>query len=206
MKSLYQQWFFPWLCDRAANHPAIHKLRTEVLAQVSGNVLEIGVGSGLNIHCYRTKQIKHLSVIDANPAMLKKATKRLQAFAKPFEIHQANIMNLPLTCQTMDAVVSTLTLCSVDDIDKTLAEIRRVLHPNGTFYLLEHGKSPEENIARWQKRLTPIQKCIADGCHLNRDIKMSLQKAGFDTRHLKQQYAVGLPRVFAYFTFGSARL
>jgi len=144
--------------------------RQEVLANVNGKTLEIGFGTGLNLPYY-PKHIQKLITIDANPGMNALATKRIQASDIVVEYQVLNGENLPFEDQSFDSVVSTWTLCSIANVEQALKEIYRVLKPGGKYFFVEHGLSHDPQAQVWQDRLTPIQKVIGAGCHLNRDIK-----------------------------------
>ena len=137
-----------------------------------------------------------------NPHRL--AEKRLAASRLPVKFELVSGEHLPMPDNSYDAVVSTWTLCSIPDVLGALKEIRRVMKPEGKFYFVEHGLSPDPKIARWQHRLTPIQKVIGDGCHLNRDTLKLIEQAGLKTLSYRQFEAEGLPAIGAFMTLGVA--
>jgi ubiquinone/menaquinone biosynthesis C-methylase UbiE len=198
----YGQWVFPRLLDWAMAGEPFASYRQQVLAEVSGDVLEIGFGTGLNL-AYYPETVTSLTVIDPNPGMAAIAQPRISQ--SPLAVTSRTLRGeaLALDDDTFDWVVSTWTLCSIPDIDRALAEIRRVLKPGGKFTFIEHGLSPEPTLQTWQQRLTPLQKRIADGCHLDRAIADLIQ------RHLVLDsldtfYAEGMPKVGGYFYRGIA--
>lgn len=178
------------------------KYRQEVLAEVRGEVLEIGFGTGLNLSYY-PEQIHKLVAIDANPGVHALAEKRIQASSITVDHRVLNGENLPMADYTFDSVVSTWTLCSIVNVDQALDEIYRVLKPGGQFFFVEHGLSYEPNVQVWQNRLTPLQKVIADGCHLNRNIRQLVEKH-FDTVTLGEFYADKAPKILGYLYRGVA--
>jgi ubiquinone/menaquinone biosynthesis C-methylase UbiE len=176
--------------------------RQEVLAQVSGETLEIGFGTGLNLPYYQ-KHIQKLTTVDANPGMNALALKRIQASDVTVEHHVLNGENLPFADQSFDSVVSTWTLCSIANVKQALQQIYRVLKPGGQFFFIEHGLSDNPKVEVWQNRLTPVQKVIADGCHLNRDIK-GLIESQFSQVRVEQFQEKNLPAIMGYLYKGVA--
>jgi ubiquinone/menaquinone biosynthesis C-methylase UbiE len=198
----YSQRILPYLLDWGMSDPAIAQYRKEVLANVTGEVLEIGFGTGLNLSYY-PESIHKLVAIDANPGVHKIAQKRIQASNITVDRRVLNGENLPMADNTFDSVVSTWTLCSIAKVEQALQEIHRVLKPGGKFFFIEHGLSQEPQIQTWQNRLTPIQKVIADGCHLNRNIRQLVEKQ-FDSVTLKEFYAEKTPKFVGYLYQGIA--
>lgn len=201
--SLYSRHVFPHLLDWIMSQPAFMAAREELLAEVQGEVLEIGFGTGLNLDYY-PEAVSSLTTVDVNPGVHRLAEKRLSNSRLPVRFELVSGERLPMPDNSYDAVVSTWTLCSIPDVMSALKEIRRVLKPKGRFYFVEHGLSPDANIAKWQHRLTPIQKVIADGCHLNRDTLKLVEQAGMKTLSYRQFEAEGLPAVGAFMTLGVA--
>ena len=201
--SLYSRHVFPHLLDWIMSQPAFMAAREELLAGVQGEVLEIGFGTGLNLDYY-PEAVSSLTTVDVNPGVHRLAEKRLSNSRLPVKFELVSGERLPMPDNSYDAVVSTWTLCSIPDVMSALKEIRRVLKPEGRFYFVEHGLSPDASIAKWQHRLTPIQKVIADGCHLDRDTLKLVEQAGMKTLSYRQFEAEGLPAVGAFMTLGVA--
>ncbi|MGV2830535.1 class I SAM-dependent methyltransferase [Myxosarcina sp. GI1(2024)] len=199
----YSKNILPYLLDWSLSDSNLALHRREILADVTGEVLEIGFGTGLNL-AYYPENIKNIVTVDVNPGMNKLAKKRIQSSSMTVDFQILDGENLPMTDKTFDSVVSTFTLCSIANVERALAEIYRVLKPGGKFFFVEHGLSNEPAIQVWQNRLTPIQKAIADGCHLNRNIEQ-LIAARFDTVDLTELYAKNLPKISAYLYRGIAR-
>ncbi len=176
--------------------------RKECLEGVSGDVLEIGFGSGLNLPHY-PPDVRKLYALD--PATLGRRLADARIAACPFPVEFVGLYGeaIPLNDATVDSVVSTWTLCTVPDVGKALREIRRVLRPGGRFHFVEHGRSPEEKIARWQDRVTPFQKLVGGGCHLNRKIDTLVLKSGFEIERLENVYMKG-PKIGTYLYKGVA--
>ena len=198
----YSQNILPYLLDWSLSDPNLGLHRREILADVKGNVLEIGFGTGLNL-AYYPKQIKTVVTIDANPKMNKLAQKRIQSSQITVDCKILNGESLPMENNTFDSVVSAFTLCSIINVEQALVEVYRVMKPGGRFFFLEHGLSNEPKIQTWQNRLTPIQKIIAGGCHLNRNIRQLVENQ-FDTVSLKELYADNSPKIMAYLYKGVA--
>ena len=190
----YQRRVFPHLLNQVMQTASLMDKRRELLLPIEGEVLEIGFGTGLNIPFYGNVDV--LYALEPNPDIYHLAVERVQH--APFRVKhvQSHAEKLPFADQSLDHVVSTWTLCSIARLDQALAEIYRVLKPTGTLHLVEHVKHPNSvKIQSLQTLLTPIQKRIGDGCHLNRDIERSLQQAKF--KFIEKQYfdAEGIPSI-----------
>ena len=190
----YQRRVFPHLLNQVMQTASLMDKRRELLLPIEGEVLEIGFGTGLNIPFYGNVDV--LYALEPNPDIYHLAVERVQH--APFHVRhvQAHAEKLPFADQSLDHVVSTWTLCIIARLDQALAEIYRVLKPTGTLHLVEHVKHPNSvKIQSLQTLLTPIQKRIGDGCHLNRDIERSLQQAKF--KFIEKQYfdAEGIPSI-----------
>lgn len=191
---IYQQHIFPHLLNQVMQTPALMDLRRELLLGVSNEVLEIGFGTGLNLPFYQL--VDKLYALEPNADIFKLAETRIQQAAFPVEHIQASAENLPFAANSLQHVVSTWTLCSIPDLEQSLKEIYRVLQPGGTLHVVEHVLNRQNlNIQRLQHLLTPIQKKVADGCHLNRDIENSLLETGFEIESLNYIDAAGLPKI-----------
>ncbi len=198
----YSERIFPYLMDWSMSSPKLIEYRQTTMANVKGDVLEIGFGTGLNLSYY-PEAIHKIVTVDANPAVDRLARKRIQMSPITVDNRILNGEHLPMTDGTFDSVVSTFTLCSITNIEQAISEIHRVLKPGGKFFFVEHGLSNEPRIQVWQNRLTPIQKVIGDGCHLNRNIRQLIEHE-FDTLTIQEMYAENLPKVMAYFYQGVA--
>jgi ubiquinone/menaquinone biosynthesis C-methylase UbiE len=159
-------------------------------------VLEVGFGSGLNVPHYPPAVTR---VRAADPATIgrKLAAKRVASRSVPVEYVDLDGQALSLESASIDHVLTTWTLCSIPDVDSALSEIRRVLRSGGLFHFVEHGRSPDPNVAAWQNRLTPIQRRVPAGCHLNRPINQLVLNSGLELTRLENYYAKG-PRPFCY--------
>ena len=184
---LYSERIFPWLLDKTLGHPRIEARRAALVSQARGKVLEIGFGSGATLPFYDPAKVSNLTVVEPSEGMNKRAAGRLAASPVPVISVPGAGEKLPFDDASFDTVVTCLTLCSVSDVPKVLAEIRRVLKPGGQFLFLEHVLSEDEKRRRWQVRLTPLQKVVGVGCHLDRDSAAMVRAAGFDLPAVVQQ-------------------
>lgn len=198
----YAEKILPYLLDWSLSSPTLVKYRQECLAQVYGEVLEIGFGTGLNLPYYPA-EVHRIVTVDANPGIHKLAQARIQRSSITVEHQVLSGENLPMADQTFDTVVSTFTLCTIPDVARALREIYRVLKPGGQYLFVEHGLSNEAKIQVWQHRLTPLQKVVAGGCHLDRNIRLLVAQQ-FETLQITEGYAEAMPKISSYFYQGMA--
>ncbi len=182
--------------------PRFSKLRQQYLKDVGGKVLEVGFGTGLNLPHY-TSRVTHLYALDPSKLGRRLAEKRIRRVSFPVEFVDLQDGRFILPDQSVDAVVSTWTLCTIPDPIFALQEICRVLRPGGKFYFLEHGLSPDRGIARLQNLWNPIQKWCAGGCHVNREIDRLILDSGFKILGYKRFYMKG-PKILSYMYGGAA--
>lgn len=200
--NFYEHWILPPLLDWVMRQPQLEKYRREVVGSARGRVLEIGVGSGLNLPFY-SKQVEIVIGIDPSPRLLAMTRQRAAASEVEAKLIQATAAAIPLADGTIDTVVMTWTLCSIPDPLLALSEMRRVLKPDGRLLFIEHGLCPEVGIERWQHRLTPIWRRVSGGCHLDRKMDDLIRSVGFELTELRNEYADG-PRIFTYMYEGCA--
>ncbi|MBI3864749.1 MAG: class I SAM-dependent methyltransferase [Planctomycetia bacterium] len=165
----YSRVIFPAVCDLILRQSFLVPYRREMLAQVEGEILEIGFGTGLNLSCYPA-QVRRIVAIDPNPGMNRKARRRIEQSGIEVDQRLGECERLPFADGTFDCVVSSWTLCSIDDVNQAVAEVHRVLKPGGRYHFLEHGMSPLPGIQKWQRRLNGLEMRLAGGCHLDRNI------------------------------------
>jgi ubiquinone/menaquinone biosynthesis C-methylase UbiE len=166
---LYSRLVFPRLCDWMMSDPRMTALRREVLAEVGGEVLEIGFGTGLNLPHYPA-HVRRIIAVDPNPGMNRRARRRVAESGLAVDQRVLRGEQLPFEDGRFDSVVSTWTLCSIPRVERALAEIHRVLRSGGRFVFLEHGLSDDAKVRTWQRRLNPIQRLVGDGCRLDLDV------------------------------------
>jgi ubiquinone/menaquinone biosynthesis C-methylase UbiE len=201
---IYAKYIFAPLMDWSLQRRDIEALRERVVSQAVGDVLEIGFGTGLNLPHY-TAEVRRLTLLDDAELLPRRVAKRIETCrAGGIERLITSAERLPMEDGSLDCVVSTLTLCSIPDVSAALHEIRRVLRPDGKLLLLEHGRSDDPRIARWQDRLNPLQRIVACGCNLNRPIERLVADAGFDVEDLSRERLEQTPRVLAEIYVGTA--
>jgi len=197
----YADVLFPKAYDCLMGLAKFDAQRRRSLQQVRGTVLEVGIGTGLNLPHYPA-ELTHLTAVDPNPGMLRKLARKTPRIE--LEALQAGAENLPFEDGSFDTVVTTHVLCSIPDRARALAEIRRVLRPGGRYVFLEHGLSPDPKVARWQRRLNGIQRRFAAGCLLDIPVREELDAAGFEFAELEQYYLKEQSRTHTYFYDGVA--
>ncbi len=200
---LYATQIFPRLMDWVMARPAFSQLRKALLQLASGEVLEIGFGTGLNLRHYPTT-ITRLSIVDPATLLPAKVAHRMAAAPYPIQTTHVTAESLPFPDQQFETVVSTWTLCTIPDPVLALHEVGRVLKPGGRFLFLEHGRSDDRTIAAWQDRLNPIQNVMGCGCHLNRQIDRLITQSGLTITHLDRFSMQGVPRLVGEMYRGTA--
>jgi len=200
--SFYRERVLPHLVHMSMRQATFEPYRQRVVTAASGRVLEIGVGSGLNLPLYQAAT--HVIGLDPSTTLLTMARGRAGGRTTAFEFIEGTAETIPLPDQSIDTVVSTWTLCSIPDVARALAEIRRVLKTDGRLLFAEHGRSPEPRVVRWQDRLTPLWRRIGGGCHLNRPIDQLVQASGLRVEQLRTGYMAG-PKPMTFMYEGIAR-
>ena len=191
---LYCEHIFPRLMEWVMARGEFHDLRAAVLAASHGSVLELGIGTGLNIPHY-PETVTELHAVDPARLLPNTVSARLAKRSFPIHIEQGTAEALPHQDHQFDCVVSTWTLCTIPDPVRALQEVGRVLKPGGTFLFLEHGRSDDHHVAVWQDRLNPIQNVIGCGCHLNRQIDQLINQAGLHITQLHRFAMKDVPRL-----------
>ena len=199
---LYADRVLPRITDLALSGEQFTTIRSRVCAGLRGNVLEVGFGSGRNVPHY-PEAVDSVRAVEPAAAGRALAERRVASSSVPVEFVGLDGEELPLTDASVDHVLTTWTLCTIPDVERALAEMRRVLRPGGALHFAEHGRSPDGKVSKWQDRLTPIQKRIAGGCHLNRPIEDLVRGAGFEVTSLETFYVRG-PKPFGYMFEGCA--
>ncbi|WP_068830342.1 class I SAM-dependent methyltransferase [Pseudomonas sp. BMS12] len=201
--SFYDEKILPHLIDFACGMGHVMKTRSRVVPQAEGRVLEIGIGTGLNLSFYDAQKVSAIVGVDPAAQMQDKARQRAGQIAIPLEMIALELGQIQAADASFDSIVCTFTLCTIPDASAALQEMRRVLKPGGKLLFAEHGRAPDLKVRLWQDRLTPLWKPLAGGCHLNRDIPALLRTGGFHIRDLHSGYLPG-PRPMTWVWSGWA--
>jgi len=201
---IYAKYVLPRFIDLAMRNKDTARMRADWVPHARGDVLEAGIGSGLNLPFY-SSEVSRVYGVDPSPELQSMARKRMAGQAVNVEfLSQSAEQALPLADQSVDTVVITWTLCSIADPTGALRQMKRVLKPSGRLIFVEHGRAPDSRVAAWQDRLNPFWKHIAGGCHLNRKIDTLLTEGGFTIDELRTTYLPGpRPMTYTYQGFAS---
>jgi len=198
----YDRFILPRLIDLTCRCKVATERRAALVPRASGAVLEVGVGSGLNLGFY-SASVTRLVAVDPSEEMLSIARKRTAGAAFPVDLRRESADALSLEDRSVDTIVMTFTLCSIPEPLRALREMRRVLKPGGRLLFVEHGLAPDAGVRRWQERLNPLWNRLAGGCNLNRQVDVLLGEGGFRLAELHADYLPG-PRLLTYAYQGSA--
>ena len=199
----YERYLLPKMIDLACGGGGVMKARSRIVPQAVGDVLEIGIGSGLNLQLYDPKKVSSIVGVDPAVEMQTLAHQRAAAISIPVEMVALDVQGIDAETDRFDTIVMTFTLCSISDPISALQEMKRLLKPGGRLLFCEHGLAPDPSVERWQHRLTPLWKPITGGCHLNRDIPALIEASGFIIGELNTGYLSG-PRLMTYIYSGWA--
>ena len=202
--SLYEKYILPHLIGCACCSNPIMKQREKVVPAAQGRVLEVGMGAGPNLRFYDPDKVTHLWGLEPSAGMRRKAERNVAASPVAVEFIDLPGEEIPLDDNSVDTVVLTYTLCTIPEAVTALQGMRRVLKPGGKLLFCEHGLAPDEGVAKWQRRIEPVWKPIAGGCHLTRDIPDLIRQGGFQIETMEEAYIPGTLKVSAYDYWGSA--
>jgi len=205
MASLYERFILPKLLTCACSSPPMMKQRTKVVPAAEGRVLELGIGMGLNLRFYDPQKVTEVLGVDPSPELRAIAEGAEHDPALKVRVENGSAEALPFEDKSFDSVVCTFTLCSVCTPAAALSEARRVLKPGGRFLFCEHGLAPDPGVARWQRRIEPIWKRIAGGCHLTRPVTSAIKAAGFKVETVDTMYVPRTPKFAGWNEWGAAR-
>jgi len=201
----YDKYILPKFLNCACGTKPINYQREKIVPLAKGIVLDIGIGSGLNIPFYNKSNIDRLYGLDPSEELLKIAKPIAKKNELEIEFLQCGAEAIPLPDQSIDTVLITYTMCTIPDIKLSNSEIMRVLKPEGQLLFCEHGLAPDKNIAKWQRRINPIWSKIAGGCNLNRDIPKLITSSGFKISNMEEMYLPSTPKFAGYNYWGVAK-
>lgn len=202
---LYADRVLPRLVDVVCGGAAIHPLRARACTPLRGRVVELGFGSGLNVGHY-PPSVQSVAAVEPSDLAWSLARRRLVAATVPVERAGLDGQRLPFADASFDSALTTWTLCTIPDVTRALAEVRRVLRPGGSLAFLEHGLAPDASVRRWQRRLEPAQKRLAGGCHLTRPVLDLVEASGFTVSRIEVFYLDGAPKAMGATSLGVARV
>lgn len=205
MPSLYERLVLPRLLTCACSSRPVMRQRQKVVPFAAGRVLELGIGMGMNLAFYDPIKVTSVTGVDPAPELRAIAEAAPRDPRLKVKVEDGTAEALPFEDGTFDCVVCTFTLCSVHTPARALAEARRVLKPNGRFLFCEHGLAPDAEVVKWQRRIEPVWKRIAGGCHLTRPIASAIRAAGFQVDREESMYLPKTPRFAGWSEWGEAR-
>jgi len=203
MPNWYERYILPTALEIACGMPMISRMRQLVVPQAQGRVLEVGIGTGLNMRHYDKSRVTHITGLDPSLQLHPMARERIAQVGLPVDLIGLSAERIPLPDASFDTVLVTYTLCTIPDAGAALREMRRVLTPAGKLLYCEHGRAPDVSVQRWQDRLQAVWGPLAGGCHLGRNIPELLASAGFTLANPETRYLPG-PRPFTFHYWGVA--
>ena len=201
----YDTHIMPRMIGCACSTGQVMKRRAQLVPLARGDVFELGCGCGINQQFYNTDAVTSYAGIDPHEGMLETAREAAVANGWQTEMRQGVGEDIPFASSSFDTAVCTFTLCTVEDPQQVLSEMRRILRPGGTALFLEHGRAPDASVAKWQDRIEPLWKRLAGGCHLTRPIGSAFRGAGFEVEPLGQGYLPKAPKFAMWNEWGAAR-
>jgi ubiquinone/menaquinone biosynthesis C-methylase UbiE len=198
----YHDHVLPRVVDCACGTAELHKLRGRITQGLCGVLIEIGFGSGHNVQHYPTA-VDTVYAVEPSVAARHRSRRRVEASSIPIRHLDVEAESIPLEDDSCDSALSTFTLCTITEVEIALAELRRVLKPEGQFHFLEHGQSPDPKVATWQRRFEPLQKRLAGGCHLTRSPTELIEQSGFKVIESTSHDGAG-PKPWTWYTSGIA--
>ncbi len=205
MPNFWEKHAVPRIIKFACSQPAVMKDRSEIVPRAQGEVLELGCGGGINLQFYDRSKVDRLTGLDPSAELLDYTRSEAKALGFQMDILDGIGEAMPFDDDSFDTVLTTFTLCSVQDGKQVLKEMRRVLKPGGKILFLEHGRAPDKGPEKWQQRIEPMWKHIAGGCHLHRPVSKLFAAEGFALQNAGGHYAPKTPRWLGWMEFGEAR-
>ena len=206
IKSAYENYVLPKLLDTCCSTKPINYQREKIVPNASGTVLEIGIGSGLNIPFYNISKIDKIYGLDPSIQLCKKAIKKAKEINMNIDFLFEGAEEIKLKSNSIDTVLITYTLCSIPNPMDALKEIKRVMKSDGNILFCEHGIAPDIKVSKWQNRINPIWGKLFGGCNINRDIPSIISNSGFKVQNLEQMYLPSTPKIVGYNYWGSASI
>ena len=206
IKSAYENYVLPKLLDTCCSTKPVNYQREKIVPNASGTVLEIGIGSGLNIPFYNISKIDKIYGLDPSIQLCKKAIKKAEEINMNIDFLFEGAEEIKLKSNSVDTVVITYTLCSIPNPMDALKEIKRVMRSDGNILFCEHGIAPDIKVSKWQNRINPIWGKLFGGCNINRDIPSIIANSGFKVQNLEQMYLPSTPKIVGYNYWGSASI
>ena len=203
---LYDKYFLaPFINCACGTKPILYQ-RKKVVPRCEGRVLEVGMGSALNLPYYDREKVEFIWGLEPSEAMRDKAMPNIEKSGLEVKLIDLPGEEIPLDDDSVDTVLLTYTLCTIPDWQSALKQMRRVLKPGGKLIFTEHGEAPDEGVLKWQNRINPLWKKFAGGCNLNRPIPKLLAETGFDAKEMDAMYLPSTPKLFAYNYWGVAEI
>ena len=201
----YNKYILPKFLNCACGTKPINFQRDKIVPLAKGIVLDVGIGSGLNIPFYNKSKIDHLYGLDPSDELLKIAKSIAEKHKLEIEFLECGAEAIPLPDNSIDTVLITYTMCTIPDVELSNLEIMRVLKPEGQLLFCEHGLAPDTNVIKWQRRINPVWNKIAGGCNLNRDIPKLITSSGFKILDMEEMYLPSTPKFAGYNYWGVAK-
>ena len=203
--SFYEKKILPKALDLLCGSSPINYQRKKIVPKVSGNVLEIGIGSGLNLPHYNVSNISNITALDPAEELTDIAKKRISELDLDIDVINCGAEEIPLESKSFDSILVTYTLCSIENLDDSMKEIRRVIKDDGTLFFCEHGIAPDLKTKNWQNRINPIWKRLMGGCNINRDIPEIISNSKLEIVDLETMFLPSTPRIAGFNYWGTAR-
>jgi ubiquinone/menaquinone biosynthesis C-methylase UbiE len=204
--SFYRNRIYPQIVSKLGNPKPIDDIRRQIIPLAHGDVLELGVGAGVNFAYYDPDKVSKVFALEPNPGMLRRAAKERHRTSVAVQFVDLPGERIPLDDASVDCVVSTFTMCTIPDVAQALRGVSRVLKPGGQLIFFEHGLSPEPQVQRWQKRIEPFFKFAFEGCHVTRHIPSIVAESRLKIEQIDEGYLAGFPKSGSYGFWGLARL
>tara|TARA_Y100001970_G_scaffold250037_1_gene321356 strand:+ start:40002 stop:40628 length:627 start_codon:yes stop_codon:yes gene_type:complete len=201
---LYNKYILPKFLDCACSSKPVLYQRKKIIPYAEGEILEVGIGSGINIPYYNAEKVNKIWGLDPSKELLSLAQNKAGTSKLDISFINSGAERIPLPDSQIDTVVVTYTLCTIPVIAEAIIEIKRVLRPSGKLVFCEHGEAPDDNIRKWQQRVNPVWKKIAGGCNLNRPIPKIIKESGFEIKQIDQMYLPSTPKIAGYNYWGFA--